>query len=300
MIHSLGPGQPLFRTPFGDASSMSDQHFLRCNCESCGSPIEFPPQGVGLKIDCPHCGQETLLSESAATAAASPPLPSEIVTGSSAPEPQSAMPPLHVPQHAPPGAEPKEARICPSCGARREADIAGCPQCGPGKKSPLLVGALALLVLGALAGGVWYFIAGPGARKSELPVAKSVPTNPATNLTAGGPGPSNVANAPEPAPAPKPPKSIDDLKPSAVTMEKAKSGSLIHAVGTIKNTSDQQRFGVRVELELTDAKGNPAGKASDYTQVIEPRQEWRFRALVLDPKGARAVAGKVSSIKEDN
>ena len=55
------------------------------------------------------------------------------------------------------------------------------------------------------------------------------------------------------------------------------------------------------EIELTDPRGYPAGKASDYTQVIEPRQEWRFRALVLeDPKGSRAVAGKVSSIKEDD
>ncbi|MGH8246442.1 MAG: FxLYD domain-containing protein, partial [Gammaproteobacteria bacterium] len=99
---------------------------------------------------------------------------------------------------------------------------------------------------------------------------------------------------------PKSPKSIGDLKPSAVTMEKAKAGSLVHAVGTIKNTSDQQRFGVRVELELTDANGNPAGKASDYAQVIEPGQAWRFRALVLDPKGSKAVAGRVSSITEDN
>ncbi len=302
MIHSLVPGQPLFRTPFGDASSMSDQHFLRCNCEGCGSPIEFPAQGVGLKIDCPHCGQSTLLSESAAEPATSPPLPSEIGTGTSAPASESDMPPLQVPQASSPGTATKEFRTCPSCGARREADIAFCPQCGHRKKSPLLAGALVLLVLAALAGGAWYFMVGPGAKKPELPVAKSAPTNPATNMAAGKPEPSNIATAlaPAPAPVPKSPKSIDDLKPSAVTMEKAKSGSLIHAVGTIKNTSDQQRFGVRVELELTDARGNPAGKASDYTQVIEPRQEWRFRALVLDPKGARAVAGKVSSIKEDN
>jgi hypothetical protein len=167
----------------------------------------------------------------------------------------------------------------------------------------LLVGALVLLVLAAV-GGVWYFLAGPGAKKPEPaiaqkpgpPVAKPAPMNSASNSTADEPAESSIPIAE----APKNPKSIDDLKPGSVTLERAKSGSLVHAVGTIKNTSDQQRFGVRVELELTDANGKPAGKASDYTQVIEPRQEWRFRALVLDPKGARAVAGKVSSIKEDN
>jgi hypothetical protein len=254
---------------------MSDLNFLRCNCESCGSPIEFPTQGVGLKIDCPHCGHETLLSASAAALAIDLPRPSEaaIETSSASSESALASPTVHK------------------------------------KRSPLLVGALVLLVLAAV-GGVWYFLAGPGAKKPEPavaqnpepPVAKPAATNPAPNLTAVRPGPSNVLTAPEPSSAtePKSPKSIDDLKPSAVTLEKAKAGSLVHAVGTIKNTSDQQRFGVRVELELTDANGKPAGKASDYTQVIEPRQEWRFRALVLDPKGIRAVAGKVSSIKEDN
>lgn len=267
---------------------MSDQHFLKCNCQSCGSPIEFPAQGVGLKIHCPHCGQETLLSESAETLAADLPVPPpEVATGSSAPPLGSTLASPVVPQAS-------------------LADAAACPQYGHGKKSRLLAGALVLLALAALAGGGWYFMAGPGAKKAEAPVAKaaltnratnpSTPTNPTTNPPSGKPVESSIPVAA----APKSPKSIDDLKPSAVTMEKAKSGSLIHAVGTIKNTSDQQRFGVRVELELTDARGNPAGKASDYTQVIEPRQEWRFRALVLDPKGSKAVAGKVSSIKEDN
>ncbi|HEU0011778.1 MAG TPA: FxLYD domain-containing protein [Verrucomicrobiae bacterium] len=267
---------------------MNDQQFLRCNCESCGSPIEFPAQGVGLKIHCPHCGQETLLSESAETLAADVPLPPpEVGTGSSAPPLGSTLASPVVPQAS-------------------LADAAACPQCGHGKKSRLLAGAISLVVLAALAGGAWYFMAGPGSKKAEAPVAKSAltnratdpstPTNPATNPPSGKPMEPGIPVAAEP----KRPKSIDDLKPGTVTLEKAKSGSLVHAVGTIKNTSDQQRFGVRVELELTDANGKPAGKASDYTQVIEPRQEWRFRALVLDPKGARAVAGKVSSIKEDN
>ena len=261
---------------------MSDQHFLRCNCQRCGSPIEFPAQGVGMRIECPHCGQETLLCESEAAPAADLPPPSEVATEiSSAPlESALASPPVHE------------------------------------KRSPLVAVTLVLLALVAAAGGAWYFMAGPGAKKPEAPVAKALPANPATNPStpsvpttsvtnppADKTVPANIAVAAVPeteAVAPKSPKSIDDLKPGTVTLEKAKAGNLTYAVGTIKNNSDQQRFGVKVELELTDARGNSAGKASDYTQVIEPHQEWRFRALVLDPKGAKAVAGRVSSIKEDN
>ena len=76
---------------------MSDQHFLRCNCQRCGSPIEFPAQGVGMRIECPHCGQETLLCESEAAPAADLPPPSEVATEiSSAPlESALASPPVH-------------------------------------------------------------------------------------------------------------------------------------------------------------------------------------------------------------
>src|SRR5262245_10005945 len=98
MVHSCVPGPTKVRTPFGDASSMSDQQFLKCNCQHCGSPIEFPAHGVGLEINCPHCGQTTLLSK------------------------------------------PRKSRV--------------------------LAGALALVVLAALGGGgSWYFLAGPGARR---------------------------------------------------------------------------------------------------------------------------------------
>jgi len=256
---------------------MSDQHFLRCNCHNCGSPIEFPAEGVGLKTECPHCGQETLLSESTDAPVAAdlplPPQPYEAETG-----PSAAVSESH-PQRA---------------------------------KKSRLTGALVLFAMAALAVGGWYFFAGPGAgrqdppvaaspepklaKKPEPPVVRPDPSNPAAIPQAAEP--VEASNAVESVQTAQ--KSIEDLKASTVTLEKAKSGSLIHAIGTIKNTSDQQRFGVRVELELTDAAGKPAGKASDYTQVIEPRQEWRFRALVLDPKGSRAVAGRVSSVKEDH
>ena len=43
--------------------------YAKCECQSCGNPIEFPEAGAGTTIECPHCGQATELS----LAAESPP-----------------------------------------------------------------------------------------------------------------------------------------------------------------------------------------------------------------------------------
>ncbi len=94
------------------------------------------------------------------------------------------------------------------------------------------------------------------------------------------------------------PKSLDDLKLLGnVSIEKAKNSRLSYAMGTLKNDSEHQRFGVKIEIELFDGSGNKLpSKASDYIQTLEPRKEWSFRALILEPKAATA---KVVSIQED-
>ncbi len=107
---------------------------------------------------------------------------------------------------------------------------------------------------------------------------------------------SVATNATKLKPVSKPAKSLADLKLATVTIERTKGSGLIYAVGTMKNDSDHQRFGVRVELDLLDAGGAKLGTATDYTQLIEPRAEWTFRALVLD---AKAVTAKPAKIKED-
>ena len=62
------------------------------------------------------------------------------------------------------------------------------------------------------------------------------------------------------------------------------------------NDSDRQRFAVTVELDLFNAEGALLEKTSDYTPVVEPRAEWRFKALVTDPSAVRA---EISAIKEN-
>ncbi len=77
----------------------------------------------------------------------------------------------------------------------------------------------------------------------------------------------------------------------------AKGSKLVYATGTVKNESDAQRFGVRVEVDLLDATGEKVGTATDYAATIEPRATWRFRALIVE---RRATSAKLSKITEDN
>jgi len=88
--------------------------------------------------------------------------------------------------------------------------------------------------------------------------------------------------------------STNDLSISSITLEKAKAGSVVYAVGTIKNELDRQRFGVRVELDLFDGDGVKIGTAPDYLSILEPKKEWRFKALVLEKK---ATSAKLAAIK---
>jgi len=59
---------------------------------------------------------------------------------------------------------------------------------------------------------------------------------------------------------------------------------------------ERQRFGVKIQFDLFDGSGQKIGSAKDYQQVIEPKGEWKFRALAVTSKAASA---KVASITEE-
>src|SRR5215472_15517277 len=42
---------------------MSTEGFLLATCHHCGQNIEFPEQGVGIAISCPHCAGEMVLED---------------------------------------------------------------------------------------------------------------------------------------------------------------------------------------------------------------------------------------------
>jgi len=81
-----------------------------------------------------------------------------------------------------------------------------------------------------------------------------------------------------------------------IKLQKAKNGSVVYAVGTLKNQAERQRFGVRVELDLLNKSGEKIGTATDYLPILEPRKDWHFKALVLESKAASA---KLATVKEE-
>jgi len=83
---------------------------------------------------------------------------------------------------------------------------------------------------------------------------------------------------------------------STIKLEKTTNSTLVYAVGTVKNEAAKKKFGVKVELDLFDIGGNQISTTSDYQPVLEPKAEWRFKAIVVDSK---AVSAKLASIKED-
>ncbi|MDB6066222.1 MAG: hypothetical protein JWR26_2430 [Pedosphaera sp.] len=208
---------------------MSEGKYLKCSCKLCGNHIEFPQEAVGATVNCPHCGQPTVLSA---------------------------------------------------------GDRSGKPALGSGVGLIAVVGILIIVGAGV---GVWFWL--HGRQQAGVAMAQAVKVADAPLPRSKQTNDPVVAQAVE-----KPKKSADDLKVGAVALEKTKGSSLVYAVGKVKNDSDFQRFGVRIELDLMDKTGAKIGTAKDYIGILEPRHDWEFRALIPVSKAAEA---KVASIREE-
>jgi hypothetical protein len=64
----IGVGAPLSLAVKKMASAISQRNqtetqegYVKCPCNSCDAVIEFPIQGIGETIPCPHCGMDTVL-----------------------------------------------------------------------------------------------------------------------------------------------------------------------------------------------------------------------------------------------
>lgn len=78
-------------------------------------------------------------------------------------------------------------------------------------------------------------------------------------------------------------------------LETITNTTLVYVTGAVQNSTDTQRFGVKIEFELFDTNDQAIGSASDYQALIEPRGEWHFKALVIQSK---AVSARFNSITE--
>jgi hypothetical protein len=48
---------------------MNGEFLAKCGCTQCSNHIEFPVDAAGAEVQCPHCGQPTVLSLQAPPAA---------------------------------------------------------------------------------------------------------------------------------------------------------------------------------------------------------------------------------------
>ncbi len=214
---------------------MQQNSYLKCPCQKCGAHIEFPAQGLGQLIVCPHCNQNTNLILAART--------------------------------------PAENSVSKNLKSRQRMVL-------------ISLGCLGLVA--ALAVGIF------AARKNSLTPPEIVATQPETE-----PIPMAPVKIKSPKPAKKtfaPAVQINDFEAVHVALEKTTNSRLIFATGTIRNKTERQRFGVKVELELFDAQETKIGLATDYVPVIEPGKEWKVRALVTERDATRA---NVISITEN-
>ncbi len=186
---------------------------------------------------------------------------------------------------------------CQQCGGRFEfpAEAAGltgeCPHCGqqtdcllaapPEEKSPAQTRAVIYTIVAVviLVGGlIGAFAALKRAQRlygrNNEPQTQASPQNP---------------------PQPADPFAQINFRASAVTLETTPGTKLVHALGSIANTTNRQRFGVKVELNLFDVAGRWVAKTSDYKDMIEPNAEWQFSAPVVETKAAFA---KIAAIRE--
>jgi len=146
-----------------------------------------------------------------------------------------------------------------------------------------------LLLIAAIGYGTWRIHSQPPA-----PVVSAVAT-PSDPRNEQGTPPTNAAPA---APAPPAPIAIEwnGIQGGPVTLQKVGEGSLVYAVGQLTNVSDQQKFGVKVLVDLFDDKGAKIGSATDYAQSIDAGKSWRFRAMVVD-RGA--VKAEIKEVTQD-
>lgn len=162
-----------------------------------------------------------------------------------------------------------------------------CPHCGqpmllaPGrsaKKLAVVIGAMGVLLILIAGGALFYLKKMPGTTATAVPVE--------TNSPAKKAGPVIVYVA-----------TRNDFKISRINLQKSENGGLVYAVGTLKNDTGHQRFGIKVMLDVRDAQTNKIGSASDYVATMEPHGERRFKALLVQPKAASVELADIEEQK---
>lgn len=165
---------------------------------------------------------------------------------------------------------------CPHCHFTTPLPAAPNPKAP--KRPPAAAVALVMIILVAAIGyGTWRTHLAPP------PSAEAAPSAPSPA--------ANRASAVAPVPTVK---VWNGLQGGAVTLKKGSEGNLEYAVGELANVSGQQKFGVKVVVDLFDGAGAKIGSATDYASSIDAGKTWKFRALVAQRGAVRAELTEVT------
>lgn len=85
------------------------------------------------------------------------------------------------------------------------------------------------------------------------------------------------------------------LKAKVSSLERAAANNPGAVAGVVENGAARQRQGVRVEIELLNARGEPLWLTTAFAPAIEPNKSWNFRASVVDPN---VVTARVARVRE--
>jgi len=172
---------------------------------------------------------------------------------------------------------------CPHCGKPTELQLEAVPDEPTLPRKGIIYAVIAAVILGlGLAGAL------AALKRAERMVTQKKERAAATSTNSPAPG--------VPADPALQAATQAGFQISTITLEKTPGSSLVYAVGTVRNQTTKQRFGVKLELDLLDSAGAKVGSAKDYQQLLEPNSLWQFRALVTESKAASA---KLAMIKED-
>ena len=164
---------------------------------------------------------------------------------------------------------------CPHCGQPTEFLLAPPPEAASAAVSKNRIAFVVIAVVIGVAGIIG----------AQLAVKR------AKRMVGAPEAPPPAASAPTKAN----PFAAQHFEAAEVKFENAPGSNVRYARGVVTNLKNQQRFGVKVEVDLLDAGGNRVGTATDYTSVMEPNATWNFRAMVMEPK---ATSAKITALKE--
>lgn len=280
---------------------------LSCPCTECGGPINYAPATEDTEQACPHCRQLTIVAQPRAKAAPTPVATGEqrscrctecggaITYDASMEDTEQACPqcrqltivaqPRRVEfpmerEETPRMATREEwsvadkdteggGRSCPKCHVPVVAPTATiCGECGhtlPPPRNWVRIGLASVVGLQVAIILLQWFTNIPG-------IGLKNRTRAALKVKMGVASTNIMTDVRDP-----------DLVILKHALVKKKDTNFNFVRGTVRNNSNYRYLGITVAFEMLDRAGQSLGKGTDYVAILEPKKDWEFEVLMIDP-----------------